>query len=111
MEIKMAINKGYLTAKTDKQSDETFTPREAILPLLKYIDKNLTIWCPFDLEDSEYVKVFKENGYETIRIKDKELKERNGFLRCLLNGLMTISISNNTANIEAMIKELSNITN
>lgn len=56
-------------------------------------------------------KVFKENGYETIRIKDKELKERNGFLRCLLNGLMTISISNNTANIEAMIKELSNITN
>ena len=59
----------------------------------------------------EAVKVFKENGYETIRIKDKELKERNGFLRCLLNGLMTISISNNTANIEAMIKELSNITN
>lgn len=66
MEIKMAINKGYLTAKTNKQSDETFTPREAILPLLKYIDKNLTIWCPFDLEDSEYVKVFKENGYNVI---------------------------------------------
>ena len=33
----MAINKGYLTAKTDKQSDEYFTPREAVLPIIKYL--------------------------------------------------------------------------
>ena len=32
----MSINKGYLTAKTDKASDEYYTPREAVIPILKY---------------------------------------------------------------------------
>lgn len=33
----MPLNKGYLTAKTDKASDEVFTPEYAVKPLLKYI--------------------------------------------------------------------------
>ena len=33
----MPLNKGYLTAKTDKASDEVYTPAYAIKPLLKYI--------------------------------------------------------------------------
>ena len=28
--------------------------------------KGTTIWCPFDTKDSQYVKVFKENGFEVI---------------------------------------------
>ena len=62
----MPLNKGYLTAKTDKDSDETYTPRYAVLPLIKYLDKSKTIWCPFDTEDSEYVKVFQEKGFNVI---------------------------------------------
>lgn len=62
----MAINKGYLTAKTDKESDEVYTPSYAITPLLKYVKKSDIIWCPFDTEDSEYVKIFKENGNKVI---------------------------------------------
>ena len=62
----MPLNVGYLTAKTDKASDETYTPRYAVLPLLKYVDSNKTIWCPFDTDDSEYVQVFKEYGYNVI---------------------------------------------
>ena len=62
----MAINKGYLTAKTDKDSDEVYTPSYAIAPLLKYVKKSDIIWCPFDTEDSEYVKIFKENGNKVI---------------------------------------------
>ncbi len=75
----MSINKGYLTAKTDKSSDEVYTPREAIIPLLRHLDnfryKNpqqpldkseTVIWCPFDQEDSEYVKVLNEVGYKVI---------------------------------------------
>lgn len=66
----MAINKGYLTAKTNKLSDEYYTPKEAVLPILQYIDKgnktNYTIWCPFDDETSEYVKCIKEEGYNVI---------------------------------------------
>lgn len=59
----MAINKGYLTAKTDKQSDEYYTPKEAVLPIIKYIDRgnksSYTVWCPFDNEESEYVKCIR----------------------------------------------------
>lgn len=67
----MAINKGYLTAKTDKASDEVYTPAYAVKPLLKYLDgftnkSNYTIWCPFDTEDSEYVKIFRQEGYNVI---------------------------------------------
>ena len=60
------INKGYLTAETTKESDEQFTPTYAVKPLLEFLDHNLfpTIWCPFDDETSEYVKVFRENGYK-----------------------------------------------
>lgn len=36
----MALNKGYLQAKTDKESDETYTPSYAVKPILKYISKN-----------------------------------------------------------------------
>ena len=32
----MALNKGYLTAKTDKQSDEVYTPKYAVKPLLHF---------------------------------------------------------------------------
>lgn len=66
----MGINKGYLTAKTDKSSDEYYTPKEAVIPIIKYIDKgnksSYTIWCPFDTENSEYVKCIREAGHKVI---------------------------------------------
>ena len=63
----MGLNKGYLTAKTNKASDEVYTPAYAIKPLLKYINnKNYTIWCPFDTEESEYVHVFRAAGHKVI---------------------------------------------
>lgn len=60
------INKGVLTAKTDKASDEVYTPEYAIKPLLKYIQKDTIIWCPFDKEWSKYVEIFTDNGYKVI---------------------------------------------
>lgn len=62
----MPLNIGYLTAKTDKASDEVYTPAYAVKPLLKYLDKNAVVWCPFDFENSEYVKVLKANGNKVI---------------------------------------------
>lgn len=69
----MPLNVGYLKAKTDRASDEVYTPSYAIKPLIKYIkefeDKKghpITIWCPFDLENSNYVKEFKEAGFNVI---------------------------------------------
>lgn len=56
----MALNKGYLQAKTDKESDEIYTPAYAVKPILKYIPKDNIVWCPFDTEDSEYVKLIQK---------------------------------------------------
>ncbi len=66
----MAINKGYLTAKTDKASDEVYTPAYAVKPILKYLDRgnrpSYTIWCPFDTEESEYVKLLRAAGHKVV---------------------------------------------
>ena len=66
----MALNVGYLTAKTDKASDEVYTPAYAVRPILKYIDKGnksqYTVWCPFDTEESQYVKLIREEGHKVI---------------------------------------------
>ena len=45
-------------------SDEKYTPRYAVLPILKYLPKNVTVWCPFDTEHSEFVIALREHGYE-----------------------------------------------
>lgn len=63
----MSLNVGYLTAKKDNKSDEVYTPELAVKMLLPFIkSKDTIIWCPFDEEDSEYVKVFRNNGYNVI---------------------------------------------
>ena len=46
--------------------DEIYTPEYAVKLLLKYLPKDKVIWCPFDTENSNYVKVLKENGYKII---------------------------------------------
>lgn len=65
----MPLNKGYLTAKTDKASDEVYTPTYAVQPLVKYVklfNSNAIIWCPFDLSNSAYVKIFEENSFRVL---------------------------------------------
>ena len=61
-------NKGYLTARTSDQSNEAYTTRYAVEPIIKYLKaKNYkTIWCPFDTEDSWYVRLLKYCGFNVI---------------------------------------------
>ena len=52
-------------------NDEFFTPSYAIAPILKYLpppseEHDLTIWCPFDTNDSLFVKQFRQNGYNVV---------------------------------------------
>lgn len=49
-------------------NDECYTPDYAVRPLLKYLEKfkGKTIWCPFDTEESEYVKVLTAAGHKVI---------------------------------------------
>lgn len=38
------------------KNDECYTPDYAVKPILEYIPKESIVWCPFDKEDSEFVK-------------------------------------------------------
>ena len=49
-----------------KINDEIYTPEEAILPLLNYLPKNITIWECTDFGESNITKVLKNNGYKVI---------------------------------------------
>lgn len=42
--------------------DENYTPKYGVLPILKYIPKEFIVWCPFDKEDSEYVKMISKTN-------------------------------------------------
>ena len=48
--------------------DEQSTPRYGVEVLLPYIQhlKGKVIWCPFDREDSQFVTVLKENGFNVV---------------------------------------------
>lgn len=47
-------------------NDEFYTPLYAIKPIAKYIKQNSIIWCPFDTEESLFVKYFKSIGHTVI---------------------------------------------
>ena len=47
---------------TKGKNDECYTPSYGVVPILKYIPKNAIVWCPFDTEESEFVKhISKQN--------------------------------------------------
>lgn len=47
-------------------NDECYTPKYGVIPILEFLPKNKIIWCPFDTEESQYVKTLKENGYNIV---------------------------------------------
>ena len=57
--------------KKDK-SDELYTPNEAIVPILKYLDKNKIYWECTDFGDSNIRKVLVKNGFKVIATKKEE---------------------------------------
>ncbi len=46
-----------------RKQDEYFTPAYAVYPIMKRLQPEATIWCPFDTEDSEFVKIFSHHGF------------------------------------------------
>jgi len=51
---------------TFNKNDEYYTPSYAIYPIMKKLKQQATIWCPFDTEDSQFVKVLKDNNFDVI---------------------------------------------
>jgi len=47
-------------------NDEFYTPDYAVFPIIKYLKEGTTIWCPFDTEESFFVRILKEKGFQVI---------------------------------------------
>ena len=43
-------------------NDECYTPDYAVKPILKYIPEGATVWCPFDTEASEFVRLISKKN-------------------------------------------------
>ena len=48
------------------QNDECYTPRYVVEELLPYLDKSKVYWLPFDKDDSEFVKVLRDNDFKFV---------------------------------------------
>jgi hypothetical protein len=57
---------GVSIFKNFSVNDEKFTPRYAVLPILKYLPEGKIVWCPFDTKNSEFVIALQENGFEVV---------------------------------------------
>ena len=57
------------------KNDECYTPAYGVLPIVKYIPKNWTVWLPFDTEESQFYKILKEKGFKVIRSHISEGKD------------------------------------
>lgn len=60
------MDKDLFKLTKQNSTDEWFTPDSAVYPLLPYISSDKTIWCPFDFDDSAYVRVLSEHGCNVI---------------------------------------------
>ena len=46
-------------------NDECYTPDYGVKPILKYIPKDAIVWCPFDTQESEFVKQIEQKNEVT----------------------------------------------
>jgi len=59
-------------------NDEFYTPSYAITPLLKYLNPNSRILCPFDTEESNFVKILTDNGH---KVKHSHIQNGEDFFK------------------------------
>jgi len=49
-----------------QKRDEYFTPSYAVYPIMKRLQPGTAIWCPFDTEDSAFVRVLSSGGFHVV---------------------------------------------
>ena len=65
MEVFLVIDSQQVLYSKGK-NDECYTPAYGVKPILKYIPEDAVVWCPFDTEESQYVKLIAEKGNKVI---------------------------------------------
>lgn len=56
-----------------EKRDELYTPTEAILPILKYLDHNKIYWECTDFGESNITRILQQNGFKVIHTNKNEL--------------------------------------
>lgn len=56
-------------------NDECITPDYGVYPIIPYLPKDKVIWCPFDKEDSPFVRILKGEGYKVFHSHLSEGKD------------------------------------
>ena len=66
------MNEAYLKSGRTKESDECFTPRYVVEPIVKYLKAKgfKVVWCPFDEPTSQFARVLYREGFD-VRIEIK----------------------------------------
>jgi hypothetical protein len=65
MKLDLITNKEEVIGQINP-NDEFYTPEYAITPLITYLSPNSLILCPFDTEESLFVKVLRDNGHRVV---------------------------------------------
>ena len=65
MKLDLITNNAERIGKRN-ENDEYYTPTYAIEPLLKYLPSSSYIWCPFDSNESNFVKLLLKNGHKVL---------------------------------------------
>lgn len=73
-----------------EKNDELYTPDEAIIPILKYLDHNLIYWECTDFGESNITKVLQKNGFRVIHTSKNEVD----FLKDKVNFKFDVIITN-----------------
>ena len=67
--------KSNLVLYSKGKNDECYTPAYGVKPILEFIPEDVIVWCPFDTEDSEFVKQISE----TNKIVNSHIKNDQDF--------------------------------
>ena len=57
----------YFKRGSWNRKDEYYTPPILVEPILEYVPKNSTVWCPFDTQESEFVRLLEDKGCKVIQ--------------------------------------------
>ena len=60
-------------------NDECYTPDYAVRPILKYIPEGATVWCPFDTDASEFVRLISKK--DNVNVIKSHLDDGQDFLQ------------------------------
>ena len=60
-------------------NDECYTPDYAVKPILDYIPEGATVWCPFDTDASEFVRLISKK--DNVNVIKSHLDDGQDFLQ------------------------------